>query len=128
MRSYEKKMGTSRRKAGRIHGKRSTTTLTTPVRRTESSENRPFTVALKYFEGDSTRFEERLIFAKDEAKAESAARKYLSGMWGSGTEFDAEEDQYTSPDGGTIIQYRGASPSTKAEKAYLEEKGDLWKG
>ena len=119
-------MGTSRRKAGRIRGKRSATTPTTPVRRMESSENRPFTVTLKYFEGDSTRFEERLLYAKNQAEADRNARKYLSGMWGSDTEIDTEEDQYTSPDGGTIIQYRGASPSTKAEKTYLEEKHDVW--
>ncbi len=127
MRSYGKKMLTSRRKAGRIRGKRSATTPTTSVRRTESSENSPFTVTLKYFEGDSTRFEERLLYAKNQAEADRNARKYLSGMWGSDTEINTEEDQYTSPDGGTIIQYRGASPSTKAEKAYLKEKGDVWK-
>jgi len=56
-------MGTSRRKAGRIR-KRSATIPTTPVRR-ESSENSPFTVTLKYFEGDSARFEERLLYARN---------------------------------------------------------------
>ena len=60
--------------------------LETPVRRTESSENRPFTVTLKYFEGDSTRFEESLLYAKNEAEARPKRRKYLSDMWGSETE------------------------------------------
>ena len=123
MRSYGKKMGASRRKAGRIRGKHS---ATTPVR-SESSENRPFTATLKYYEGDSTRFEDRLLYAKSQAEADRIARKYLSGMWGPNTEINVEDGQYTSPDGGTIIQYRGASPSTNAEKAYLEEKGDVWK-
>ena len=82
MRSYGKKIGTLRKKAGRIRRKRSGITPTTPVRRSESSKNRPFTVTLKYFEDDSTRFEEKLLYSKNQAEADRKARKYLSGMGG----------------------------------------------
>ena len=56
--------------------------------------NRPFTVTLKYFEGDSTRFEERLLYAKDQAEAERAALgNIFQGCGDPAQRSIAEEDQ-----------------------------------
>jgi len=85
----------------------------------------PFKVYYKRFEDEKSDTETRLVYAKSEDEAGRKAVKFLSEFWGPNT-VNNGDDEFESPDGGVIVDFRGAERASPKEEAKLKRDGDIW--